>query len=170
MKHFLLILALLSFRAEAIVVSGSSEALEPMFREFTRQTGIAIDLVKEPIEKVDLVFSANITAQYEDQVNLKTAPFPSRLYAQVAQSLQFPGVDALPVGFRLRTLISRVGTEVPSSYEDLASPKFRGKLCMRDLSHDYNETMFALLLMDGVDVAKVVAGIKENTYVKAEGY
>ena len=57
------------------------------------------------------------------------------------------------------------------TYEDLADPRFKGKVCIRSGQHPYNTSLIAAVITkDGADAAKGwLTGIKDNLARKAGG-
>ena len=65
----------------------------------------------------------------------------------------------------------RVGAGEVTSYEDLADPKWKGRICTRSGSHSYNIALIAAAIaLHGRDAAKAwVEGLKANLARKPQG-
>ncbi len=83
-----------------------------------------------------------------------------RLQALVPQWLRDP--DGYWVAFSMRTSVLVLGStaaaiEQPQSYQDLADPRYRGKLCLSSSSAATNRTVIAMLIEElGVRPAEIV--------------
>lgn len=62
-------------------------------------------------------------------------------------------------------------TDTAITYEDLADPKWKGKICMRDAQHSYNIGLFASMIAHhGADYTeKWLTGLKANLVAKPNG-
>jgi len=65
----------------------------------------------------------------------------------------------------------RVAPGEVTTYEDLADPKWRGRICTRSGTHDYNVALLAAVIAhDGAEAAKAWAeGLKANLARKPDG-
>lgn len=142
-----------------------------LFAQFTAQTGIPVQVVKanagELIERLraeGLNSPADIliTADAGNLALAKAAgvlrPIDSPiLTAAIPESYRDP--DKTWFGFTLRARVmiyakDRVAHGELSSYEDLASPKWRGRLLSRSSSHIYNQSLLAAIIAaNGEDAA-----------------
>lgn len=82
---------------------------------------------------------------------------------------EFMGPDNLFFvdAYRARVIFyskARVQPAQLSTYEDLASPKWKGRICLRSGSHDYNLALFGqfLVSMGEVRAKQVIQGISDN--------
>ncbi len=153
------------------VYSGRHYGEEETFRKFSEQTGISVEFLfgsdaelRERIRaegantKADVymtVDAGNLFLASQDDV---FQPLESEiLNAAVPENLRDPNNRWFGLGVRARTLVYNPGKVQPSdlsTYEALADPKWRGRLCMRDSSNVYTQSMVASLIAHhGYDAA-----------------
>ncbi|EHR70334.1 ABC-type Fe3+ transport system, periplasmic component [Burkholderiales bacterium JOSHI_001] len=90
-----------------------------------------------------------------------------RINAAVPPEFRDPGGRYFVDAYRARIIFyskARVKPGELSSYEDLASPKWKGRICIRSGSHDYNLALFGQFLASYGDAKarSVVSGIAAN--------
>ena len=163
------------------------ELIQPVVDAFTAKTGIAVNLafVSEGIVErlraegrrspADLVMTVDI-ANLQQIVDADVIqPVQSDvLNAAIPAELRSP--DDLWFGLTTRARIvyaskDRVADGEVSIYEDLADPKWQGRICTRSGLHDYNLALLsAIIAHDGVDAARDwAAGVKASLARKPEG-
>jgi len=163
------------------------ELIQPVVDAFTAKTGIAVNLafVSEGIVErlraegrrspADLVMTVDI-ANLQQIVDADVIqPVQSDvLNAAIPAELRSP--DDLWFGLTTRARIvyaskDRVADGEVTTYEDLADPKWQGRICTRSGLHDYNLALLsAIIAHDGVDAARDwAAGVKANLARKPEG-
>lgn len=147
-----------------VVYSSRKEHLiKPFFEEFTAKTGIPIEYVTD--KAAPLV--TRLKAEGErteadvfmavDAGNLWLAkkegvlqPFDSSiLEANIPAHLQDPENNWFGLTVRARTMIydkNKINSQDLSSYEDLADPKWKGRLCLRTSKKVYNQSLVAMLI------------------------
>lgn len=108
-----------------------------------------------------LVVDAGRIAEFADAGML--APAPAAPRADIPDALQDPEGRWFAVTRRARVLYAAPGAS-PESYQDLASPEYRGALCFRSGTHPYNNALFAdLLNRIGSDAMRQwMEDVKEN--------
>jgi len=137
--------------------------VEPVFEEFTRETGIRVRFTTGS----DAVLRARIRAEGRhtladiyltvDAGNLWLAaqegllsPVASDvLAANIPEALRDPENRWFALTKRVRTILyhpDRVRPEELSTYEALADPKWRGRLLMRPATHSYTQSLVASLI------------------------
>jgi iron(III) transport system substrate-binding protein len=137
--------------------------VEPVFAEFTRETGIQVRFTTG----ADAVLRERIRAEGRhtpadvylavDAGNLWLAardgllqPVNSRTLQQnIPAALRDPGNHWFGLTQRVRTLMyhpERVRPEELSTYEALADPKWRGRLVMRPATHSYTQSLVASMI------------------------
>ena len=163
------------------------ELIQPVVDAFTSKTGIAVNLafVSEGIVErlraegrrspADLVMTVDI-ANLQQIVDADVIqPVQSDvLNAAIPAELRSP--DDLWFGLTTRARIvyaskDRVADGEVTTYENLADPKWQGRICTRSGLHDYNLALLsAIIAHDGVDAARDwAAGVKANLARKPEG-
>ena len=134
------------------------ELIKPLFDEFTSETGIAVNVIfaKDGLEQrikaegdnspADVLLTVDI-ARLQEAVELGvTQPANSQtLDSTVPEHLRDPEGRWHGVSMRARVVYAskeRVQQD-EITYEELADPKWRGKLCIRSGQHNYNNALFA---------------------------
>lgn len=160
--------------------------IQPLFERFTAETGIAVNtiFVKEGLGERVATEGENSPADlfsvvdYGNLIDLVdrglTQPVQSDvLEAAIPASLRGAGGEWFALSMRARVIYTskeRV-TDTAMTYEDLADPKWQGKVCIRSGQHPYNTSLIAALIAkDGAEVAEAwLEGVKANLARKAGG-
>ena len=174
--------------ADINIYSARQPALiQPIMDTFTAQTGIAVNVAfvedglverlkaegkRSPADLVMTVDIANLQQIVDADV---IQPVESAvLTAAIPANLR--SADNLWFGLTTRARIiyaskERVAAREVTTYEDLASDKWKGRICTRSGLHDYNlALMSAVIAHDGEDGAKAWAsGVQANLARKPEG-
>lgn len=166
------------------VYSGRHYDLEPAFEEFAQETGISVEFLYGG----DAELRERILAEGEDTIaDVYITVDVGNLYLAaeqgIFQPLDLPQVDAavpdnlrhpddLWVGLarRARTIVydpSAVDPAELSTYEDLADPRWEGRLCLRRSTDAYTQSLVAsLIAAEGEEVASdVVDGWVANAEI-----
>ncbi len=136
---------------------------EALYANFTKQTGIRINRLEGPedalLERIknegtaspaDVLVTVDAGRLWRaEQMGLFQPLKSAVLDARIPANLQQP--DGLWFGFstRARVIIfakDRVKAGEISNYEDLADPKWKGKICMRSSSNMYNLSLMSSLI------------------------
>ncbi len=163
------------------------ELIKPLTDAFTEETGIKVNRVylkKGMIERMeaegsrspaDLVFTVDIS-RLAAVVNAGlTQPVTSdTLNANVPQEYRDPEGHWFGLTTRARIVYAskdRVADGEVTTYEDLADPKWKGRICTRSGTHAYNIALTsAVIEHHGEANAKTwLAGIKDNLARKPQG-
>ncbi len=163
------------------------ELLQPLIDAFTAETGIAVNVAfvdKGMVERLvaegdrspaDLVLTVDI-ARLSEVVNAGvTQPVESEiLNANIPAEFRDPGNQWFGLTSRARIVYAskdRVAEGDVTTYEDLADPKWKGRICTRSGTHDYNLALLgAVITHDGADAARSWAeGLKANLARKPAG-
>jgi iron(III) transport system substrate-binding protein len=180
-------LGVASARAEEINLYSTREAplVEPVIAAFTAATGITVKLTTIADNLVKRMAAEGDTSPADVLMTIgldKTAQFASR---GLTQAINSPALDkAIPAALRggdgqwvalsIRPRVVMVGKDVPLAaltYEDLADPRWRGKLCMRPALHQNNVALVAAYLSHhGAEATEAwLAGMKANLVHKPAG-
>ncbi len=163
------------------------ELLQPLFDAFTAETGIAVNVAyvdKGLVERLvaegdrspaDLVMTVDISrlAQLVDAG--VTQPVTSDvLAANIPAEFRDPANHWFGLTSRARVVYAsrdRVADGEVTTYEDLADPKWQGRICSRSGVHDYSlGLMAAMIAHHGEADARVWAeGLKANLAKKPDG-
>lgn len=162
------------------------QLIAPLFERFTAQTGIRVHVIfaKDGLEQkikaegknspADLLISVDI-ARLKEAVELGIAqPYRSDiLEKRVPSDLRDPDGNWYALSLRARVAyVDRRLTDVRElTYEDLASPRFKGKICIRSGQHIYNNALFAAAIahMGEKKAEEWIRGIKLNLAKKPSG-
>jgi iron(III) transport system substrate-binding protein len=160
--------------------------IQPLFDEFTSATGIKVNTISASAgleqriisegahSPADLLLTVDI-GRLQDAVNAGIAQ-PIRSPAlDKAISAQFRHPDGLWYGLSMRARViyaskTRV-SQTAISYEELADPKWKGRICIRSGQQIYNNALFAAYIARHGE-AKAEAwlkGIKGNLAQKPSG-
>jgi iron(III) transport system substrate-binding protein len=163
------------------------ELIEPLFDAFTIATGIEVNTVflnKGMVERLkaegkrspaDLAFTSDIgrlaalqAAGVLDQVK------SDYLVAQIPAEYRDPDGTWFGLTTRARVIYaskSRVGAGEITSYEDLANPKWRGRICTRSGLHAYMVALTAGMIEHAGEEAATdwLKGLKANLARKPQG-
>lgn len=145
------------------VYSGRHYGEEETFKEFSKQTGIDVEFLfgsdaelRERIEAEGSNTQADVYMTV-DAGNLYLAadegvfrPLESDVLEEaIPESLRDPEGRWFGLGVRSRTIVynpDKVQPSELSGYEALTDPKWRGRICMRDSSNVYTQSLVASLI------------------------
>lgn len=159
---------------------------QPLFDAFTKETGITVNtiFVKEGLAERVAAEGANSPADvlmmvdYGNLIDLVdrglTQPVTSEtLNTAVPEQLRAADGQWFALSMRARVIYAskeRV-TDTAMTYEDLADPKWQGKICIRSGQHPYNTSLIAAMITkDGAEAAgDWLGGVKANLARKPGG-
>ncbi len=149
---------------EVVVYSARNEQLiKPLFDAYTLETGVQIKFITDkegplmarlkaegkntPADMLLTVDAGNLWQASEEEL---LRPIQSKiLQANVPAHLRDPENEWFGLSVRARTLIyntSKVKPSDMSTYEDLANPKWKGRLCLRSSKKVYNQSLVAMMI------------------------
>ena len=161
-----LLLAACSAQAadELVVYSERKEPLiQPIFATYTRETGVQVrwltDAAPVLIERLaaegdatraDLLMTVDAGSLWQAAQRGVLQPIESPvLEKNIPSNLRDPDGQWFALSQRARTIVystQRVKPEQLSTYESLADPQWKDKLCMRSSKKVYNQSLVAMLL------------------------
>jgi len=163
-----------------------TKLIQPLLEAFTGATGIKVNVIsassglEQRIKSegthspADVLLTVDI-GRLEDAVQAGISqPISSPLLDQViAPQFRDPEAHWYGVSLRARVVYAskdRV-TQSAITYEELAEPKWRGKICVRSGQHIYNNALFAAVITKyGVDKSEEwLRGLKANLAQKPSG-
>lgn len=163
------------------------ELIQPLIDAFTAETGITVNVAfvdKGMVERLvaegdrspaDLVLTVDIArlAQLVD-AGVTQAVQSDVLEAAIPEAFRDAGDQWFGLTSRARIVYAskeRVAAGEVTTYEDLASEKWKGRICTRSGTHDYNVALLgAIIAHDGAEAAKAwVEGLKANLARKPDG-
>lgn len=149
---------------EVVVYSARNEQLiKPLFDAYTKETGVAVKFVTDkegplmarlkaegkntPADLFMTVDAGNLWQAAEEGL---LAPVKSKtLTANIPAHLRDPDNQWFGLSVRARTLVYNSNKVKPadlSTYEDLANPKWKGRLCLRTSKKVYNQSLVAMMM------------------------
>lgn len=163
------------------------ELVQPLFDGFTKKTGINVNvsfLKKGLVEKLmaegdrspaDLVMTVDISRLHGLVEAGVTQPVDSKiLIANIPAEFRDPDGQWFGLTARARVVYAskdRVKDGEVTTYEDLASPKWKGRICTRSGTHPYNLALTSAILAhhDEATTIKWLEGLKSNLARKPQG-
>ena len=161
--------------------------IKPMFDAFTRETGIAVNVVYAKnglVERLsheganspaDLIFTVDI-GRLTDAVNtgVTQAATSAALAANIPPQYRDPDDQWFGLTARARILVAskdRVEPGEISSYEDLADPKWKGRICTRSAKNAYMVALTAAMISHHGEAKaeEWLRGVKANLARKPQG-
>lgn len=161
--------------------------VEPLFEKFTAETGIDVNVIfaKEGlVERIkqeganspaDILMTVDISRiQQAVDAGVTEAVSNDTLSANIPAHLRDPEGHWFALTQRGRAIYAskeRVDEGEITSYEDLADPKWEGRICTRSGTHVYNVALFASMIsVHGEEKAKEwLEGLKNNLARKPQG-
>jgi iron(III) transport system substrate-binding protein len=162
------------------------ELVQPLFDAFTKQTGIDVRMVyaeKGLIERLeqegalspaDILLTSDVGRLVEAaDKGLAQALDNAAITSNIPANLRDAGNQWFGLTMRARVIYTardRVAQDA-ISYEELADPKWKGKICTRPGDHPYNLGLIsAMIAKRGLDETKAwLTGVKANLAIKPSG-
>ena len=163
------------------------ELIQPLMDAFTAETGITVNIAfvdKGMAERLkaegdrspaDLVLTVDIGRLIElVKADVTQAVDDPTLTANIPAEYRDPGNNWFGLTTRARIVYASVERVQPgeiTSYEDLADPKWQGRLCMRSGLNDYNVALTAAFLAHHTpeETTTWLTGLKANLARKPTG-
>ncbi|WP_298291697.1 Fe(3+) ABC transporter substrate-binding protein [uncultured Litoreibacter sp.] len=183
-----MVLAAPAFAEEVNVYSyRQPELIKPLTDAFTAETGIVVNVVflnKGMVERLkaegdrspaDVVFTVDISRLNAVVEAGLTQPVESEaLTDNIPEIYRDPDNHWFGVTTRARIIYAskdRVADGEVTTYEDLADPKWKGRICTRSGTHAYNVALTSAVIEHaGEDGAKAwLTGVKDNLARKPQG-
>ena len=151
---------------QLVVYSARNEQLiKPLFDAYTRKTGVEIKFITDkegpllqrlkaegpntPADLLITVDAGNLWQAAEE--GLLQAISSRTLQTNVPAHLRDPGNQWFGLSLRARTIVyntNRVKPSELSTYEDLAGPAWKGRLCLRTSKKVYNQSLTAMMIAE----------------------
>lgn len=151
--------------------------MRPIFEAFEKETGAKIEavfidqgllarLTSRPTE-ADVVITTDAELLELARQRGLLATLPPAVLQGVPTEFRDEHGSYVVDAYRARAIITsrtRVPANAINSYEDLAKPEWKGKLCVRSGLHDYNIALFDQFIASwgGAKARAVIAGIAAN--------
>jgi len=149
---------------EVVVYSARNEQLiKPLFDAYTRETGVQVKFITDkegPLmarlkaegknTRADVLLTVDAGNLWQASEEGLLRPIKSKvLEANVPAHLRDPDNEWFGLSVRARTMVYNTDKVKPgelSTYEDLASPKWKGRLCLRTSKKVYNQSLVAMMI------------------------
>ncbi|MBW8282124.1 MAG: Fe(3+) ABC transporter substrate-binding protein [Rhizobium sp.] len=162
------------------------ELIQPLIDAFTKETGITANVLfldKGLVERIaaeganspaDVILTVDIGRLVEAKDGGVTQPLENEVINKdIPAQYRDPAGEWFGLTTRGRVVYAskeRVA-ETAITYEELAEPKWKGRICIRDGQHSYNIGLFASMVAHhGAEYTeKWLAGLKQNLARKPDG-
>lgn len=163
------------------------DLIAPLTEAFTKDTGIDVNVVyldKGMVERLkaegelspaDLIFTVDISRLLEAVNAGVTQPVKSEvLESNIPEAFRDPDGQWFGVTARARIVYAskeRVKDGEVTTYEELADPKWKGRICTRSGAHSYTLGLLSAMIVrhDVAYAEEWMTGIKANLAKKPEG-
>jgi iron(III) transport system substrate-binding protein len=138
-----------------VITDRSDAHLLDLTSKFEKESGVEVNLtfVKNGIiEKVKSYdYDAIISKDSSELVAAKDEGLLHTIDDSVLDNIptNFKDIDKqwFNMSYRIRSFHMKKGlTDAPTSYEDLAKPQYKNRICIRSLTHNYNLEMYGTML------------------------
>jgi iron(III) transport system substrate-binding protein len=160
--------------------------INPLLKEFTDATGIKVNVIFAEKGLIERIQAEGRNSPADLLLTVDVGNLTQATDAGIAQPIQSPVLEAeIPAGYRAAdaqwiglTRRARVVyaskervTQAQITYEELADPKWRGKICIRSGQHVYNVALIAsMIAAHGEDWTETwLKGVKANLARKPAG-
>lgn len=154
---------------------------DALYGNFTKETGIKVNLIEgkgaalierikseganSPADVLITVDAGNLWRAEQKEIFQSVSS--SELDARIPVNLRHPNRKWYGLSTRARMIFfdnSKIKAGEISSYEDLADPKWKGKVCIRKSSNIYNQSLLASMVEEKGEAAaeKWAAGVVAN--------
>ncbi|MFM5464672.1 Fe(3+) ABC transporter substrate-binding protein [Aeromonas simiae] len=178
-----------AFAAQEVNVYSNrqDELIKPIITQFERESGIKVNLVfakdglterlqrEGKLTPADLMLTTDISRLTELVDKDLVQPVQSPVLEQnIPAALRDPDDRWFALTTRVRAIYSskaRLGKLDGISYEDLAKPEYKGKICVRSGKNDYNVALVASMIAHHgkADAKQWLEGLKANLARKPQG-
>jgi len=162
----LAVTALPALAEEVVVYSARNEQLiKPLFDAYTKDTGVTVKFITDkegplmarlmaegkntPADMLLTVDAGNLWQASEEGL---LRPIQSKtLQTNVPAHLRDPDNEWFGLSVRARTIVYNTVKVKPaelSTYEDLANPKWKNRLCLRTSKKVYNQSLVAMMITE----------------------
>lgn len=144
---------------------------DALYQEFTKETGITVNRIEGEADELlarikaegrnspaDVLITVDVGRMDRAEQSGVLAPFASdAVKAKVPANLRHPDDLWFGIARRVRMIFyakDRVETP-PQTYEELADPKWKGRICIRSSGNVYNQSLLASMIeVHGADQAR----------------
>ncbi len=163
-----------------------TKLIQPLFEAFTKDTGIKVNVISagSGLEQriasegarspADVLLTVDI-GRLQDAMDAGIAqPIKSEVLAKTVPA-QYQEPNHMWYGVSMRARVVYVSKDrvkqTAVTYEELADPKWKGKICIRSGQHLYNNALFAAYIAKNGEAAAEtwLRGVKANLAAKPSG-
>ena len=156
-----------AFAADEVVVysARNEQLIKPLFDAYTKETGVTVKFITDkegplmqrlkaegPNTPADLLLTVDAGNLWQAANEALLKPVASKvLTANIPAHLRDPQNRWFGLSVRARTIVYNTQKIKPgelSTYEDLASPKWKGRLCLRTSKKVYNQSLVAMMIAE----------------------
>lgn len=181
------LLACQAFAGDTVTVYTTREPklIEPILEDFTKASGIKVNTIFVKEGLLERVKAEGTTSPADILMTVDIGNLVDLVEAGLTQPISSPTLnEVIPENLRdpngnwytlsLRDRVLYVANELPIDkfqYEDLASPEYKGKVCIRSGQHPYNLGMIAAMIEhNGTEQTETwLRDVKANLARKATG-
>lgn len=163
-----------------------SKLVQPLFEAFTKDTGIKVNVISASSGLEQRIKAEGANSPADVLLTVDIARLEAAVESGITQTLDSKTVeDAVPAAYRdpngqwtavaMRARVVYASkTRVPQTsitYEELADPKWKGKICIRSGQHMYNNALFAAVIAKHGEAKaeEWLKGLKANLAQKPSG-
>lgn len=161
--------------------------IEPMFKRFTEETGIRVNTLFSQSGLVERIKHEGRNTPADLLLTVDIGRIQDAVDADIAQPIESAVLDAnIPDQFRdenklwvgmttrarvLYTSLDRVEPDAITTYEELADPKWKGRICVRSAMHVYNIALIASMIAHHgeAETKAWLSAVKDNLARKPQG-
>jgi iron(III) transport system substrate-binding protein len=160
--------------------------VQPLFDAFTKDTGIKVNVIAGAAGLEQRIKAEGANSPADILLTVDIGRLEAAIQAGIMQPIksqiveqtippQFRDPEGRWVGLTVRGRVLYVSKsrvkETAITYEDLADPKWKGKICIRSGQHYYNNALFAAVVAHHGEgyAEKWLRGLKDNLARKPSG-
>ena len=161
--------------------------INPMLSEFTRKTGIKVNVVYAKKGMLEKLKAEGMNSPADAVLTVDIGRLNDMVEADILQAVKTPVLESnIPARYRhpdglwyglstrARVLFvskDRVKKGEVTSYEDLASPKLKGRVCVRSGKHPYNLSLISSMIVHKgkPGARRWLEGLRANLARKPQG-
>ena len=153
--------------------------IQPLFAAFSEATGVKVNTVFLQAGLAERVAAEGRNSPADVMMTVDIGNLVDLVRRDLAQPVQSPALEtAIPAQWRdpegrwfALTLRARAifvskerVAEAPRTYEDLADPRFKGRVCLRSGNHPYNTSLFSAMIVKYGEpaAAEYLTALKSN--------
>jgi iron(III) transport system substrate-binding protein len=160
--------------------------IQPLFDTFTKETGIKVNVVSASSGLEQRIATEGVNSPADVLLTVDVARLQEAVNAGIAQPIksdilskavpaQYRDPNGLWYGISMRARVVYASKERVKqnaiTYEELADPKWKGKICIRSGQHMYNNALFAAYIVKHGEAKaeQWLKGLKANLAQKPSG-